>query len=322
VNDYRLVLPRRVEQEVAKGNYARFVISPLERGYGFTVGEMLKRAMLSSLGGAAVTAVRVNEGLAVYEQIPNTRETVSSLVLQLKQLRPVIIGERNQSVLLQLDHVGAASAYARDILCPPNVRILNPDLYLLSGTTPESRVSVSIAIEYSRGYVAAEEQDNLLDGYLAIDANFSPVKRVVYDVDPARVRQKTNYDKLIYDVWTDGTLSPQEALSRGAALMIRHLQVFDPESTQLWQQQGAKFAAQEEEPETEVNPLYDVPIEVLDLSTRVFNSLRRTGITSIGDVLDMLERGEESMLAIRNFGQTSLDELKERLQQHGYLTAE
>ncbi|MEL7235065.1 MAG: DNA-directed RNA polymerase subunit alpha C-terminal domain-containing protein, partial [Chloroflexota bacterium] len=157
------------------------------------------------------------------------------------------------------------------------------------------------------------------DGFVPLDANFSPISRVIYDVDAARVRQKTNYDKLVLEIWTDGTLSPEQALGSASIVMIRYLLPFDPESAGLLEDPDAFRPPPEPEVE-DPNPLYDVPIEVLDLSTRVFNSLRRTGITSVGDVIDMLERGEDAMLAIRNFGQTSLDELKEKLIENGYMT--
>jgi len=155
------------------------------------------------------------------------------------------------------------------------------------------------------------------EGYLPIDSNFSPISRVVFDVDAARVRQKTNYDKLVLEIWTDGTIKPKKALSESSITLIKQLMVFDPDSDIL--SDPEKYLPEDPTPEPEVNPLYDVPIEVLDLSTRVFNSLRRTGITSVGDVVDMLERGEDAMLAIRNFGQTSLDELKEKLEENDYL---
>ena len=155
---------------------------------------------------------------------------------------------------------------------------------------------------------------------MALDANFSPIRRVLYDVDAARVRQRTNYDKLIMEIWTDGTMPPEKALSNSSIMLIRHLQVLDPEESADILKDPENFRPPEPEPVEDVNPLYDVPIEVLDLSTRVFNSLRRTGITSVGDVIDMLDRGEDAMLAIRNFGQTSLDELKEKLIENNYLS--
>ncbi len=313
-----MVLPRRVESEVTENEYGRFVISPLERGYGFTLGESLKRVLLSSIAGAAVTAVRVNGGLQPYDKIPGVREDMGQLLLQVKQVRPRLVEKSTEYVRLQLDHRGAGTVHASEIMPPPSAGIKNPDLYLFTADDPDAQVLIEFVVERGVGYRSADMHANISEGFIPLDTNFSPVTRVVFDVDPARVRQKTNYDKLILEIWTDGSIQPQEALSKGSVMLIRHLQVFDPESADILKDPG-KYLPPDPEPEPEVNPLYDVPIEVLDLSTRVFNSLRRTGITSVGDVIDMLDRGEDAMLAIRNFGQTSLDELKEKLIENNYL---
>ncbi|MEM6281967.1 MAG: DNA-directed RNA polymerase subunit alpha [Chloroflexota bacterium] len=312
-----MVLPRRVESEITESEYGRFIISPLERGYGFTLGASLKRVLLSSMNGAAVTGFRVNEGLPPYAQIPGVREDMARLMLQVKQIRPTVAGKATEPITLRLEHSGAGTVHASEIMCPPNVRILNPELYLFTAT--EGRVEIELVVEQGGGYLSAEPDGEAFDGFVPLDANFSPITRVVYDVDAARVRQKTNYDKLILEIWTDGTLAPEKALGNASIVMIRYLLPFDPESAGLLEDPTNFLPPPEPEVE-DPNPLYDVPIEVLDLSTRVFNSLRRTGITSVGDVIDMLERGEDAMLAIRNFGQTSLDELKEKLIENGYLS--
>lgn len=317
VNDYRMVLPRRVESQQADDDYGKFIISPLERGYGHTLGAALKRLMLTGLPGAAITAVRIEGSSHLYDTIPGVRENIAQVLFQLKQVRPIIAGNTPQQIELQLEWNGHGIVSAGDILCPPNVRILNSELYLMS--VEKGSGQISLIVEIGEGYRESTESPyEYPEGYITLAANFSPVSRVIYDVDAARVRQRTNYDKLIMDVWTDGTITPQEALSKASIQFIRHLQIFDPESENLLKDPG-NFIPPEPLPEPEINPLYDVPIEALDLSTRVFNSLRRTGITSVGDVIDMLQRGEEAMLAIRNFGQTSLDELKEKLIESGYL---
>jgi DNA-directed RNA polymerase subunit alpha len=318
VNDYRMVLPRRVESQIAEDEYGKFIISPLERGYGTTLGVSIQKVLLSSIPGAAVVAVRVNDGLSAYAEIPGIRENMAQLILQLKQIKPKIVDSDEDQIEVRLDHSGRGAAYAKDIICPsPNISIRNSDHYLLTADDKNAHVSIDFIIRRQTGYMSAEEHQDIPDGYLPIDANFSPVERVVYEVDAARVRQKTNYDKLVLEVWTDGTITPKRALSDCSVTFIKQLMVFDPESDILANPQD--YMPPEPEPEPDVNPLYDVPIEVLDLSTRVFNSLRRTGITSVGDVVDMLERGEDAMLAIRNFGQTSLDELKEKLAANEYL---
>lgn len=316
MNDFRMVLPRRVESQIADPTYGKFIISPLERGYGHTLGSSLQRVLLSSIRGAAVTGVRVNEGLDIFARIPGVRENMAQLVLQLKQLKAVIAGREDGLVLLKLEFEGTGTVSVGDLIVPPSVRLQDPSMYLFTADEPTA-VEMEIALEQSTGYRVAGAHNRLPESFLPIDANFSPVERVVYDVDSARVRQKTNYDKLVLDIWTDGTLTPQEALSKSSVALIQQFQAFDPESDILVNPE--KYLPPEPEPEPEANPLYDVPIEVLDLSTRVFNSLRRTGITSVGDVIDMLDRGEDAMLAIRNFGQTSLDELVEKLVENGYM---
>ncbi len=315
----QMVLPRRVETEITDGEYGKFVISPLERGYGHTIGNSLKRVLLSSLRGAAVTGVRVNGGLETYDDIPGVRESMTQLLLQVKQLHPSVAGKDQKTIRLQLEYSGEGTVHASEIICPPNVRIYNPDLYLFTAEEDTS-VEIELTIEQGKGYRSVEQnRATVPEGFLPVESNFSPVRRVLFEVESARVRQRTNYDKLAMEVWTDGTMTPQEAVSKSSITLIRHLQVFDPEESADILKDPDNFRPPAPEPEPEVNPLYDVPIEVLDLSTRVFNSLRRTGITSVGDVVDMLERGEEAMLAIRNFGQTSLDELKEKLEDNSYL---
>jgi DNA-directed RNA polymerase subunit alpha len=316
VNDYRMVLPRHVDPQIDNEEYGKFIISPLERGYGNTLGVSLQKVLLSSVPGAAVVAVRVNDGLEIYDDIPGVRDKMNQLLLQLKQVKPNIV-DRGQQIVLRLEQTGEGTVSARNIMCPPNVRIRNGDLYLFTVDDKKAFVSIDLLIRRGVGYLNAEEHEDIPEGFYPLDTNFSPVRRVVFDVDTARVRQKTNYDKLVMEIWTDGTIRPKKALSDSSIMLIKQLMVFDPETDIL--SDPDKYMPSEPEPEPEINPLYDVPIEVLDLSTRVFNSLRRTGITSVGDVMDMLERGEDAMLAIRNFGQTSLDELKEKLLDNEYL---
>jgi DNA-directed RNA polymerase subunit alpha len=317
VNDYRMVLPRHVDPQIDDETYGKYIISPLERGYGVTLGISLQKVLLSSIAGAAVVAVRVNDGLAAYDDIPGVRENIAALTLQLKQINPNIVDNKEREIALRLEHHEVGSVHAGNIICPPNVSIRNSDLYLFTSDSDNTLTTIDFLVRRGIGYITAGEHLDIPEGFLPIDANFSPVRRVVFDVDAARVRQKTNYDKLVLEIWTDGTIKPKKALSESSVTLIKQLMVFDPDSDIL--SDPDKYLPPDPTPEPEVNPLYDVPIEVLDLSTRVFNSLRRTGITSVGDVVDMLERGEDAMLAIRNFGQTSLDELKEKLEENSYL---
>lgn len=308
-----MVLPHKVESQNVTQNYGRFVISPLESGYGLTLGNALRRVVLSSLPGAAVTSVRVSDVHHEFSAIPHVREDMTQLILQVKQLRLVL--HSGESARLRLEHRGEGTVTAADIICPPEVEIVNPELYLFTVDSPEAHIEMEFEVRAGRGYSPAEERGRLPIGELPVDAIFSPIRRVNFTVDPARVGQRTNYDKLTIEIWTDGTVRPEEALSQGAQILMRHLSVIggiEPDRELFFQPMDDK------QPENEYAPLYDKPIEELDLSVRVFNSLKRTGITSIGDVLDMLRRGNDAMLAIRNFGEKSLDELVQKLKEKGY----
>ncbi len=308
-----MVLPHKVESQNVTQNYGRFVISPLESGYGLTLGNALRRVVLSSLPGAAVTSIRVSDVHHEFSAIPHVREDMTQLILQVKQLRLVL--HSGESARLRLEHRGEGTVTAADIICPPEVEIVNPELYLFTVDSPEAHIEMEFEVRAGRGYSPAEERGRLPIGELPVDAIFSPIRRVNFTVDPARVGQRTNYDKLTIEIWTDGTVRPEEALSQGAQILMRHLSVIggiEPDRELFFQPMDDK------QPENEYAPLYDKPIEELDLSVRVFNSLKRTGITSIGDVLDMLRRGNDAMLAIRNFGEKSLDELVQKLKEKGY----
>jgi DNA-directed RNA polymerase subunit alpha len=310
----KMVLPHRVESQNVTQNYGRFVISPLESGYGMTLGNALRRILLSSLPGAAITSIRVSDVHHEFSAIPDVVEDMMQLILQVKQLRLKLHGV--ESTRLSLKHRGVGTVTAADILCPPEVQLMNEGLYLFTVDDPNADIEMEFEVRSGRGYSAAEERGRLPIGELPVDAIFSPIQRVNFDIEPARVGQRTNYDRLTIEIWTDGTIRPEDALGQSAKIFIRHLGVVagvDPEDV------NELTVVQEPEPEpTRNNQLYERPIEELDLSVRVFNSLKRTGITSIGDVLDMLRRGTDAMLAIRNFGEKSLDELIEKLEEKGY----
>ena len=196
---------------------------------------------------------------------------------------------------------------------PPEIEILNLDLYLFTVDTSGANLDMEFAVEQGRGYLPAEGRGQLAIGELPVDAIFSPVRRVAFDVDRARVGQMTNYDRLTLDIWTDGRTAPLDALKEAARTLVAHLRLvagltLEEEET-VDQQEGAGLSSE----------AYEIPIEQLDLSVRVFNSLKRTGITSVGEVVEMLARGEDSLMTIRNFGQKSLTELKERLSERGFL---
>jgi DNA-directed RNA polymerase subunit alpha len=308
-----MVLPHKLDTQNVTRNYGRFVISPLESGYGLTLGNALRRVLLSSLPGAAVTSIRVSDVHHEFSAIPNVREDMTQLILQVKQLR-LVLHDGVESARLRLEHRGEGTVTAADIWYPSEVTIENPDLYLFTVDAPDAHIEMEFEVRTGRGYSPAEDRGRLPIGELPVDAIFSPIRRVNYDVQRARVGQRTNYDKLILEVWTDGTVRPEEAMSQAAQILMRHLV---PISGVALDEIDVPPPPVVDEP-SPIKPLYDKPIEELDLSVRVFNSLKRTGITSVGDVIDMLQRGSDAMLAIRNFGEKSLDELVEKLREKNY----
>lgn len=316
-----MVLPHKVETDAITRNYGRFVIGPLESGFGLTLGNALRRVLLSSLPGAAVTSIRVSDVHHEFSAIPDVREDMTQLILQVKQLRLKLLdGEQSR---LKLQHRGEGTVTAADILCPAEVQIENTDLYLFTVDSPHAHIEMEFEVRLGRGYSPAEDRGRLPIGELPVDAIFSPVRRVNFEVERARVGQRTNYDKLVLEIWTDGTVRPEEALAQAGNILIRHLRIISG----IFDQGGAVDFGLEMEPiENEIpdrpRPFDNKLIEELDLSVRVFNSLKRTGITTIGDVLDMLDRGADAMLAIRNFGEKSLDELVEKLREKGYMPSD
>lgn len=312
-----MVLPK-IEGEATSQKYGRFIISPLEQGYGITIGNALRRVLLSSLPGAAVTSIRVSGVHHEFSAIPFVREDMTQFILQVKQLRLKLFDA--ESARLRLEVRGEGTITAADIICPPEVEIVNPDLYLFTVDSPEAQFEVEFTVQAGRGFSPSEDRGRLPIGELPVDAIFSPIRRVNYDVERARVGQKTNYDRLILEIWTDGTIRPEEAMSQAAEILMKHLIIIAGVSEEsLLPQVEEEVVA---DPNALPPEIYETPIEALDLSVRVFNSLKRTGITNVGEVLEMLERGPDAMLAIRNFGEKSLDELLTQLKEKGFLPQE
>jgi DNA-directed RNA polymerase subunit alpha len=314
-----MVLPHKVQGDATSRNYGRFIISPLESGYGLTLGTALRRILLSSLPGAAVTSIRVSDVHHEFSAIPSVREDMTQLILQVKQLRLRMDGV--EQARLRLEHRGEGTVTAADIIPPPEVEIINTDLYLFTVDSPNAHLEIEFEVRAGRGYSPAEDRGRLPIGELPVDAIFSPIRRVNFEVDRARVNQRTNYDKLILEIWTDGTIRPEDALSQAAEILVKHLRVISgiqPDELDSFGRIGDE-QVEETGRKGSKRELYDKLIEELDLSVRVFNSLKRTGITTVGDVLDMLDRGPDAMLAIRNFGEKSLDELVDKLKEKGYL---
>jgi DNA-directed RNA polymerase subunit alpha len=309
-----MVMPK-IERESVAQNYGKFVISPLEGGYGITVGNALRRILLSSLEGAAVVSVRITDVPHEFSAIPGVREDVLQLMLNIKKLR--LIMHDNESARLRLEVKGEGVVTAADIIAPAEVEIVNPELYLLTVDDDKAHLEIEMNVEHGRGYSPSDERGRLPIGELPTDAIYSPVRRVKYEVGRARVGQDTSYDRLILEIWTDGTIKPEVALSTSAQILMAHIRDIAGVS-----EESLMIAAAEEEEPRVASEIYEAPIETLDLSVRVFNSLKRTGITNVGEIVDMLDRGADAMLSIRNFGEKSLQELRERLQEKGYLDDE
>jgi DNA-directed RNA polymerase subunit alpha len=309
-----MVMPK-IEREAVARNYGKFIISPLESGYGITIGNALRRVLLSSLEGAAVTSIRVTDVPHEFSDISGVREDVLQLMLNIKKLRLIL--HEGDSARMRIEVQGEGVVTAADVIAPAEVEIVNPELYLLTVDDDKVRLEIEMNTQRGRGYSPSDERGRLPIGELPTDAIFTPVRRVSYEVGRARVGQDTGFDSLIIEIWTDGAIKPEEALSQSAQLIMAHLR----DISGVTEESLMLAAAVEEEP-TLASEVFEIPIENLDLSVRVFNSLKRTGITNVGEILDMLERGSDAMLSIRNFGEKSLDELCERLQEKGYLLDE
>jgi len=310
-----LILPK-IESNAMSQEYGRFIIGPLERGYGTTVGNALRRVLLASLPGAAITSIRVTDVPHEFSAIPYVREDMMRLILHIKQLRLKL--HDTDTARLRLEVHGAGTVTGADIQLPPEVEIINPDLYLFTVDSDDAFLEIEMTAETGRGYSPAEQRGRLPIGELPVDAIFSPIRRVGYDVEKIRVGQVADYDRVIMQIWTDGTIKPEEALAQSAQILTQYLRPIAGVSEETF------LPVEKEEEETNAipNEIYDSPIEQLDLSVRVFNSLKRTGITKVGEMLDMLERGDDTMLAIRNFGEKSLDELRTQLRAKGFLQNE
>ena len=311
-----MVMPK-IEREAEARNYGKFIISPLERGYGVTVGNALRRVLLSSLDGAAVSSIRIVDVLHEFSDIPGVREDVIQVTLQVKQLRMKLDGV--DSTRMHLEVRGEGTVTAADIITPPEVEIVNPDLYLFTVDNPKAKLDIEFLVERGRGYSPANERSGHTPiGELPVDAIFSPVKRVNWEVSSARVGQSTNFDKLTLEIWTDGTISPERALSTSARALIDHLRFIAGIS-----EETLTVAVEKEVTGSRLtSEVAETPVEALDLSVRVFNSLKRTGITTVGDVLELLEKGDQAVMSIRNFGEKSLDELRLKMREKGYLKDE
>jgi DNA-directed RNA polymerase subunit alpha len=311
-----MVTPK-VEREAEARNYGKFVISPLERGFGDTLANTLRRVLLSSLDGAAISSMRVSDVMHEFSDIPGVREDVIQVTLQVKQIRLIL--HEGDSAHLHLDVRGAGEVTAADIQAPAEVEIVNPELYLFTVDDAKTRLDIDFTVDRGRGYSAAGERSGKLPiGELPVDVIYSPVKRVNFTVGSARVGQSTAYDRLVLEIWTDGTITPEKALGSASKIVIDHLRFISGIS-----EETLMLGTEKEISGSHLtSEAAETPIENLDLSVRVFNSLKRTGITNVGDVLELLEKGEEAVMSIRNFGEKSLDELRDKMKEKGFLQDE
>jgi DNA-directed RNA polymerase subunit alpha len=309
LSEVNMVLPK-IETLANSRSFGQFSIGPLESGYGITLGNALRRVLLSSLTGAAVTSIRVSGVHHEFSDIPHVREDMTALILNMKQLRLKL--PRNESARLRLEVKGEGPIIAGDFECPPHVEIVNPDLHLLTADAPKAEVDIEAVVQMGRGYSPAEERGKLPIGEIPIDAIFSPIRKANYVIERARIGQATDYDRLLLEITTDGTVSPHDALSEAAKILVQHFSLIS----------GVTEIETPPEPEEEggiPNKVYETPIEELELTVRAYNCLKRAGITQVGEILDKIKKGQDEILAIRNFGQKSLDELMERLEEKGYL---
>jgi DNA-directed RNA polymerase subunit alpha len=304
-----VMLPK-IENVANEPSYGRYHVEPLEPGFGVTVGNAIRRVLLSSLPGAAVTSIKIDNVFHEFSAIPGVKEDTTELVLNIKQIRLRSFADR--PVSLRIEASGSGEVTAADIIAPPDVEIVNPELHLATLDGEDSRLVMEMTVERGKGYVPAESRDGLAIGVIPVDAIYTPTRRVNYSVEPVRVGTVTDYERLVLEVWTDGTMTPDESVANSAQILIRHFELL----TDLIVKPTARF----EKPTTSAvsipAKLYDVPIEDLDLTVRAYNCLKRAGITKVGQVLEM---SEDDLLGVRNFGRKSLDELKDRLTERGFL---
>jgi DNA-directed RNA polymerase subunit alpha len=307
-------VPRIVHEEV-DDDRGIFVIEPLDRGFGYTFGNSLRRVLLSSLEGAAVTAVKIEGVSHEFTTLPGVREDVTDLILNLKNMICVVHGE-SPEIEVRLSVRGAGPVTAGDIEAPADLEILNPEL-VLANLSDKGRLEMTLTIGRGRGYVPAElnRGPETTIGVIPIDSIFSPVRRVAYDVEAARVGQRTDYDKLRIDITTDGSMDPKEALGQAAEILIRQLAIFtDIEKIEGFGEAAAMPADGGSPAESLAHGMENFPIEELELGVRSYNCLKRVGIETIGD---LVTKTESELAAIPNFGKKSIEEVKETLQAHG-----
>ena len=310
--DTQMSVNPQVKKLETSANYGKFNIEPLDPGFGTTLGNTLRRVLLSSLWGAAVTSIQIDGVAHEFTAIPHVKEDVTEVILNLKKL--CLKSFTEDPVTLLLDVKGPAEVRASHIQASSDVEIVNPDLYICT-LAAKGHLRMELNVERGKGYVPAErnKREGQPIGVIPIDAIFSPVEKANFTVEKTRVGQSTDYDRLLIEVWTDGTMSPEEAISHAAQLFTQHLSLFVSFDDNI-QKHLVELV-----PGGSQNRLMDTPIEELDLSVRAFNCLKANEIQTVGQLL--LKR-EEELLALRNFGRKSLDEIKEKLVEKNFIKPE
>jgi DNA-directed RNA polymerase subunit alpha len=302
-----------LEEEESEETFGRIVAEPLEAGFGVTIGNALRRTLLSALPGTAITAVRIEGVEHEFTTVPHLKEDVVEFLLNVKDIRIRSLTDRPGKMYLEASGDGPVTA--GQIEQTADYEIVNPELHLATLEGARAKLSVEFTVEQGRGYEPAGSSDGLPIGVIPVDAIFSPVRRVNYRVEHTRVGQVTNYDRLVLEVWTDGTIQASDAVSKAAEVLAEQFAIFSrlgrPEPTLVGRGLGSGSALAPDR--------YNTPIEDLNLSVRAYNCLKRSGLMTVGAVL---EKNEDELLALRNFGRKSYDELREKLVSMNFLSEE
>jgi DNA-directed RNA polymerase subunit alpha len=298
----------KIEIQEKTSTYGKFVVEPLERGYGTTLGNSLRRILLSSLPGSAVTSIKIDGVLHEFSTIPGVVEDVTDIVLNMKKL--LVVSTSDEPVIGRIHKEGPGEVTAADIVIGPEVEILNPDL-VIATLEEEGKLSLELRVERGRGYVSAErnKRDDMPIGEIAIDSIFTPVKKVNFTVENTRVGQVTDFDRLILETWTNGSIEPDGAVSLAAKIMSEHLRLFIDLTDAT-----SDIEVMVEKEEKEKDKVLEMSIEELDLSVRSFNCLKRAGINTVEE---LIKKTEEDMMKVRNLGKKSLEEVKSKLAEYG-----
>ena len=286
------------------GSYGKFVIEPLERGFGNTLGNALRRVLLSSLPGVAVTSIKIEGIMHEFSTIPGVTEDVSEIILNLKTLSAKLYSEQAKTVMI--DVKGPAEVCAKDIAADDELEFVDPDMHICT-LNEDAHLQMTLTIDKGRGYVSADKNKypNMPIGVIPIDSIFTPIKKVNYTVTDTRVGQITDYDKLTLEVWTDGSVQPDEAISLAAKILTEHLSLFVSLTDQVT---TISFTDQEDDKKEKV---LEMTIEELDLSVRAYNCLKRAGINTVAE---LVQRNQEDMMKVRNLGRKSLEEVEQKLE--------